>query len=129
MMNAFKLASLVLVFAASGCAHNRIVRDASTYVAEHVNALSRQENASEALKLAAAAARDADDPALCSRYAEPAFRIDHRAAAEAYRALWLAGLPYPQPDGSMPAEGQEQPDPGDPGPYMSGHADAFCGGD
>jgi len=89
-----------------------VVRDAPTYTVEILATLQRQEDAADALRDAASYARENGDVERCILYAEPALMIDAYARSQAYRALWLADLPYPNPDGSLPEPGEEQPDPG-----------------
>lgn len=110
---------LILALAVSGCKAKRVFRDADTFTAETLAALARQEEASAALKEAALAAAAAGDLDTCVRLAEPALLIDVSAKVQAYRALWLAGLPYPA-SGEGP-----QADPGEPPAPRP--ADQFCG--
>lgn len=114
----------LLSLSLSGCAH-RVVRDASSYTAEIVSSLSRQEAAEKALLEAAGAAREAGDFELCVSYATPAFRIQARAEAEAYRALWLADLPYPV-NGELPDPKASQEDPGEAPAFDPGAVESFC---
>lgn len=102
----------MLVLVLAGCPAHTVLRDAATFQIETMAALARQEEAAGALRVAAVAALEQGDRASCVLYAEPALLIEAAAQAQAYRALWLAGLPYPTEDGSMPPEGTAQPDPG-----------------
>mgnify|MGYP003128538106 FL=1 len=108
--------AIVALFLVTGCAHKQQVRrDANTYVAEVLAGLQREKEAAAALHLAAQDAVDRGEMDQCLQYAAPALVIDAKAQPQAYRALWLAGMPYPLEDGSLPAAGQEQPDPGPAG--------------
>ena len=124
--------ALLAVFMAlpmSGCCgpeSNRITRDRDTYVVEVFANLARQNEASEALLQAAEASARAGDVEACEGYAEPALLIQAKAQAQAWRALWLAGQPYPLEDGSLPPEGEPQPDPGPAGDPVE--ASNFCQG-
>lgn len=110
----------------TGCAH-RVATDAASYSTMIVTQLSRQEQAAVALLEAADAVKAEGDGDACLRYAEPALRIQHRAEAEARRALWLAGLHYPDAEGNLPeSKREEQPDPGSPGPFDPEAALVYC---
>ena len=102
----------ILIAFGSGCATTDVVRDGKTYTAEIVASLLRQNAAAKELKVAAIASKELGDNKACERYARPALLIEAKAQAQAYRALWLAGLPYPKADGSIPEDGEEQDDPG-----------------
>jgi hypothetical protein len=106
------IAYFTLVGLLAGCPKRTVVRDASSFTVETLAALKRQEEAASALLLAAESANEAGDAESCRAYAEPALLIEASARAQAYRALWLAGLPYPAEDGTLPDRGTEQPDPG-----------------
>ncbi len=95
----------------AGCPR-QIIRDASTYTAEIVASVQRQHEAMNALFIAAETARLDRDLEKCKLYAHPALVIEAKAQAQGDRALWLAGMPYVNPDGSIPEKGEEQPDPG-----------------
>ena len=99
---------LILVSAlllAAACAP-KVLRDPATFQAETMASLARQQEAATALLQAAI---EAPDEATCAAYAEPALLIKAKAQPQAYRALWLAGLPYPTSDGSEPPDEQEDP--------------------
>lgn len=103
----------LLFLTLTACAHRLVVREAPTYTLETAATVARQEEAAEALLEAAEVASEAGDWAACTRYAAPALLIEATARPQANRALWLAGLPYPDPEtGETPARGTEQPDPG-----------------
>lgn len=112
----------------AGCATvpKRISRDTQTYTAEVLASLAREEAAAEALTSAAAQARAAGDEMMCRELYAPAHLIDVKARAQAFRALWLAGLPYPLPDGSLPAADAEQDDPGPGGAVDDMRVVSFC---
>ena len=115
----------LIAVAASGCAHSgSIRRDGPTYAVEVFASLQRQEAAATALLNAASAAAARGDRDACLSYARPALVIQAAAKPQAFRALWLAGLTYPTPDGSKPTG--PQPDPGPAGQPAS--ADTICGG-
>jgi hypothetical protein len=101
----------VILLLLVGCPKKSVVRNASSFYAETLAALARQEEAADALRHAAVAAKVRGDRDACEQYAKPALLIDASARAQAHRALWLAGLPYPV-DGITPPRGTEQPDPG-----------------
>lgn len=115
---------IVALFLVTGCAHKQVRRDASTYVAEVLAGLQREQEASAALHVAAQDALERGSVNQCVEYMAPALVIDTKSQAQAYRALWLAGLPYPLQDGSLPEEGQEQDDPGPAGPVPA--PDTVC---
>jgi hypothetical protein len=96
-----RLTALIALLVLSGCVRH-IVRNEATYTAEIYASIARQNEAADALIVAAEAARDAGDTAACARYAEPALLIQASAEIQGYRALWLAGLPYPGGDGEDP---------------------------
>ncbi len=102
--------SIVLVTGC--CTAGKVVRDGQTYTAEVMAGLMREQAAAKSLREAATKAKDAGDRAACEGYARTALLIEAKARGQAYRALWLAGLPYPKPDGSVPKKGEEQQDPG-----------------
>ena len=104
--------TIVVVFFGVGCVHNKVVRDRSTYTVEIFASLARQLEAAEALFGAAEAANAEGDDEACAQYAAPALMIEAKARSQAFRSLWLAGLPYPKADGTMPVEGEVQDDPG-----------------
>ncbi len=99
----------------------KITRDTTSYVAETLAGMQREEAAAVALLKAARAAWDADDEFACTEYAAPALKSLARSRPEGYRALWLADLPYPDPvlwpdePGNVPSTRTEQEDPGKPG--------------
>jgi len=102
----------------------RVIRDTQTYTLEILAGLQRESEAASALESAAVLARDAGDAELCQQFYTPALTIQVKAQAQAYRALYLAGLPYPQEDGSVSTEAQD-----DPGPARTIEADevtTFC---
>ena len=106
--------TLIILMAASavvvaGCPKQQtIVRDGDTFTIETLASLARQEEAAAALRFAATEAATNGDMMACTLYAEPALLIEAAARPQAYRALWLAGLPYP----GGPEDGSAQPDPG-----------------
>lgn len=97
---------MLLLLALVGCGHRAVLRDAVTYRAETLAALERQREAAEMLIRAADAAKADGDLGTCAQMAAPALLIEAYAEGQAYRALWLADLPYP----GGPAG--DQPDPG-----------------
>ena len=99
---------VVLALGSAGCAKT-VIRNSLTFQAETMSALKRQEEAAVALRAAAEAAKERGDQEACEKYAGPALLIEASAQAQAYRALWLAGLPYPTD--ATPVDG-ELPDPG-----------------
>ncbi len=107
----------------AGCGGKHVVRNASTFQTEVLASLARQEEAASALFAAADKAKAAGDTEACVEYAGPALLIDASAQSQAFRALWLAGLPYPV-DGEMPPTNTKQPDPGPSKPLQD--AAAFC---
>jgi hypothetical protein len=117
--------TLTLILLASltyGCATvpKRVVRDSSTYTAEVLASLARQEEAAAAL-LDAAHLVPVEH---CQATVAPALLIEATAQRQAYRALWLAGLPYPLEDGSLPDPKTPQEDPG--GAAIVVDAEAYC---
>jgi Flp pilus assembly protein TadD len=119
-----------LLLEVAGCATvpKRVVRDSQTYTAEVLSSLARETEAKGALLIAADFAIEAGDETACLVYAETALTIEAYAENQAYRALWLAGLPYPTSDGVMPLDlSEEQEDPGMP-PAPRDPID-FCGVD
>jgi hypothetical protein len=94
------------------CLTGKVARDAKTYTAEVFGNLLRQKAAAKMLFEAAEAAKAAGDVEACQGYARPALVIEAKAQGQAYRSLWLASLPYPLEDGTIPAEGVKQDDPG-----------------
>ena len=113
---------LIATFVTSCCLFGKVSRDGATYTAEVISSLKRQEYAAIELIRAATISNGVGNFESCSRYAGPALLIEAKARHQAYRALWLAGLPYPYEDGTLPDEGEEQPDPGaspDPEPVTS----------
>jgi hypothetical protein len=114
MMSKTTIVGVIGVALLSGCClTGKVARDAKTYTAEVFANLLRQKAAAKMLFKAAEAA---DDDKVCAAYARPALLIEAKAQGQAYRSLWLASLPYPLKDGTIPAEGVKQPDPGAPGP-------------
>jgi len=112
-----KITSLIIMgmittFLSSCAFFGKVTRDNNTYTAEIISSLKRQEFAALELFRAASVADGVGNFESCSRYAGPALLIEAKAKAQAYRALWLAGLPYPKDDGTLPEEGESQPDPG-----------------
>ena len=106
---------LVFVMGLGGCVGGKIIRDGQTYTAEVISGLLREQAAAKVLLEAAAAAKAAGNVETCAKLAKPALLIEAKANGQAYRALWLAGLNYPKADGSVPAEGEKQADPGPTG--------------
>ena len=107
---------LLFVTGVSGCCTTgKVVRDGQTYTAEVMSSLMREQAAAKRLLDAAKAAKAAGDKAKCEAYAKPALLIEAKAKGQAYRALWLADLPYPKADGSIPKAGEKQEDPGPTG--------------
>lgn len=95
------------------CATRYAVRDSTTYATEVAATVARQDEAADALFVAAERAKEAGDWRACAEYAGPALLIEASAQVQANRALWLADLPYPDPEtGEAPPVGTEQPDPG-----------------
>lgn len=88
-----------------------VSRGQRAYTVEIYAALARQEEAAQALFVAAEAARLAGNHEACVKYATPALLIEQYAANQAHRALYLAGL--------------EEADPGEPQPGRT--PDAVCG--
>lgn len=117
-----------LVFSITACAAipKKIVRDSQTYTLEILAGLQREKDASEALFEAADAARDAGHEEACRLYVHPALVIKAKSQPQAYRALWLASLPYPNADGSLPSPKDEQPDPGSAPKLEEDAAVAYC---
>jgi len=115
-----------LLFASCATIPKRVIRDTNTYTAEILAGLQREQEAATALFAAADKAMAAGEEESCREYAKPAILIQAKAKAQAYRALYLAGLPYPLPDGSLPDPKATQPDPG-PGPAVGEQAAAgYC---
>ena len=102
------LSLLALLITSCATVPKRIVRDSSTYTAEVMASLSREVEAADALKAAAALVPEE----ACADTVAPAMLIEAYAQRQAYTALWLAGLPYPMPDGSAPDLKTPQADPG-----------------
>ena len=94
------------------CLKGKVARDAKTYTAEVFANLLRQKAAAKMLLKAAEAAKAAGDAEACKGYARPALVIEAKAQGQAYRSLWLASLPYPLENGTIPDEGVKQDDPG-----------------
>lgn len=111
--------TLLILSLLGGCSGKRsVLRDAQTYQTETMAALARQEEAATELFRAADAAKSVGDVAECQRLVAPALLIEAYARRQAYRALWLADLPYP----GAPATGD-----GDPGPSSPPQpAAAYC---
>lgn len=111
-----------------GCATipNRVIRDSQTYTLEILAGLQREKDAASVLFEAADAAKDSGDAATCQIYVHPALVIHTKAQAQAYRALWLAGLPYPLEDGSLPDPKDEQDDPGAAQKVAEDAAENYC---
>jgi len=120
-----RLLIVALVVGLASCTRYA-VRDATTYSAEVAASTARQEEAADALLVAAERAREAGDLEACEEYAAPALLIEAAARQQGNRALWLAGIPYLDPEtGQLPPKGEKQPDPGpspDPRPVA-----AVCG--
>lgn len=115
---------VALLCASCATLPKRVIRDTQTYTLEILAGLQRESEAASALEAAAVLARDAGDAELCQQFYTPALTIQVKAQAQAFRALYLAGLPYPQEDGSVSTEAQE-----DPGPARTIEADevtTFC---
>jgi len=116
------LTGLLFIGAACSTIPKRISRDTLSYIAETLGSVQREEAAAKELLRAARTAWQAGDEFACTAYAQPALASLARARAEGYRALWLAGLPYPdaarwpEEPGHVPSTRVEQPDPGPPGP-------------
>jgi hypothetical protein len=108
------LASIVAASIVAACATlpKNVVRKTDTYIAEVLSALQRQEAAADALFAAADQAHADGNVELCAEYLRPALTIEAHARAQAYRALYLAGLPYPEGSGGIPDLPARQPDPG-----------------
>ena len=108
------VAGVVFFSFVEGCATvpKRVIRDTQVYTLEILAGLQREQEAAQSLFEAADAARDNGDQPTCRIYVQPALVIQAKAKPQAYRALWLAGLPYPNADGSLPEPGETQPDPG-----------------
>lgn len=108
-----KLSPLIVAFLAvlPACGGRLVIRDAETFVAEHASSLARETEAADRLLDAATFALMNGDEDRCVLYAETALLIEAKAQPQHYRALWLAGLPYPSGD-YVPPLGTEQPDPG-----------------
>lgn len=106
------LLMVVGLVSTTGCITGKVVRDGKTYMAETVASLLREKAAAKQLRAAAIAAKVAGDNDTCKRYARIALLIEAKAQPQAYRALWLADLNYPNADGSIPESGTKQPDPG-----------------
>jgi len=103
---------VVSIIAITGCCGSgKVVRDSKTYAAEVMASMLRERSASQRLMEGALAAKARGDNTACERLAAPAMVIQAKAQRQAYRALWLAGLPYPAADGSV-SSGAEQADPG-----------------
>ena len=117
---------IVALLLACGTLPKRINRDTQTYTVEIFAGLQREEKAAEALLKAASAAAKRGDLEACEDYAAPALLIQTKAQKQAYRALWLAGLPYPNKDGSVPDPKVKQPDPGAADKVAAGAAMAHC---
>ena len=123
------VATLSVALASCTTIPKRVVRDSQTYIAEILAGLEREQAAADELAVAAAAARDAGDESACMAHYSVAHLIMVKAQPQAYRALWLGGLPYPLEDGSLPDPKQEQEDPG-PAPALDTAAvNTFCGVD
>lgn len=119
--------TLGMAIEVTGCATvpNRIVRDSQTYSAEIYAGLVREREAAAALIVAAEAALEEGDSEACVTYASAALTIEAYAENAAYRALWLAGLPYPDSNGELPSDpSAEQEDPG--APSAARDAGDFC---
>lgn len=115
---------VVILVLLAGCAKKNVVRSAGTFTVETLAALKRQEEAAAALHHAATKAKENGDTASCLRYIKPALLIDAAAQKQAYRALWLADLPYPDANGDMPPKGVKQEDPGPSEPQTD--PEQFC---
>ncbi len=115
------LSIVALLSACSGLPKN-VVRRTDTYIAETLSALQRQEAAAEALRTAAASARASGDSESCEDYLYPALVIETTAQPQAFRALFLAGLPYPS---DQPTQPQADPGPPEIVNYSSA-AEQFC---
>lgn len=120
-----RLTAVLLVSLLAGCRH-QVVRDGTTYTIEIIAALARQEEAATALFAAASEAKLRGDLTACEQYAAPALLIESSAKPQAYRALWLAGLSYPDAEGRFPKQGTKQLDPGMPKPARA--IEEVCGG-
>ncbi len=110
--NLFAIVVVAALAAACAALPKRVVRNTDTYIAEVLSALQRQEAAPATLFSAADQARGVGDVELCEKYLRPALVIEAHAEAQAYRALYLAGLPYPEGSGGIPDQPRNQPDPG-----------------
>lgn len=117
---------LLIFLAACATVPNRVNRDTQTYTTEVFASLQREEKAAAALFKAADAAAKSGDAKACEEYAAPALLIRTKSKKQAYRALWLAGLPYPNEDGSIPDPKTEQPDPGAADKLADHEAKAYC---
>lgn len=120
------VACIGLAFGGCATVPKKVVRDSQVYTAEILAGLAREEAAAEALATAAAEARAEGDEVKCRELYAPAHLIEVKARPQAYRALWLAGLPYPLPDGSIPGPDVEQEDPGPGGEVSEGIVASWC---
>lgn len=84
----------------SGCAGKHVVRNRAAFEAEVLAAMKRQQEAADALFVAAEYARSNGDLTACQFFATPALLIEAAAQAHALRALHLAGI-LPQDPGGM----------------------------
>ena len=117
---------LVSLLASCATIPKRVMRDTQTYTVEILAGLQREKDAAEALFEAADAARDAGQEEACRVYVHPALVIQAKSQPQAYRALYLAGLPYPNADGSLPDPKEKQPDPGAAPSLEEDAAVAYC---
>ena len=117
---------IVALFFACATVPKRVNRDSQTYTMEVLAGLQRQEDAASALFKAANAAAVRGEKKACEEYAQPALIIQAKAEKQAFRALWLAGLPYPNADGSVPDPKEKQPDPGKADKVVDHEAKAYC---
>ena len=116
----------ILLFVSCATIPKRVIRDTNTYTAEILAGLQREQEAATALFAAADRALAAGEEESCREYAGPALLIQTKAQPQAHRALYLAGLPYPLADGSLPDPKDAQPDPG-PAPALGDQAAAgYC---
>jgi len=110
-----------------GCVPKQVRRDATTYTAEIVAGLQREHAAAAQLREAAMYALEHGDNQQCIEWLQPALVIETKAQPQAWRALYLAGLQYPLPNGELPAPDVVQEDPGPAGSVPEIIED--CGGE
>lgn len=94
-----------------GCSRY-VVRDGAAMAAGVLASMEREIWLTGLLLDAAAQAREQGDFTRCRQYAEAALFSEAVARPHALRSLYLAHLPYPEADGSIPTD--PQVDPGEP---------------